>query len=153
MGASAIKHHSFFQGVNWALLRCTKPPFIPPPFNISSREVVSDDSCPDTPDMFLFQLMINKSLGSCNEALRAFGVVTPWPALPHRRSALPNGVGEAKVAEAICLRDETSKLEDAEKSFRDEVTASNERNTILEKERNALDVKVMGLQAVVVTKG
>nr|GFA09888.1 serine/threonine-protein kinase D6PKL2 [Tanacetum cinerariifolium] len=49
MGASAIKHHSFFQGVNWALLRCTKPPFIPPPFNISSREVVSDDSCPDTP--------------------------------------------------------------------------------------------------------
>ncbi|GKF85594.1 serine/threonine-protein kinase D6PKL2 [Tanacetum coccineum] len=49
MGASAIKHHSFFQGVNWALLRCTKPPFVPPPFNISSREVVSDDSCPDTP--------------------------------------------------------------------------------------------------------
>ncbi|GJS96061.1 serine/threonine-protein kinase D6PKL2 [Tanacetum coccineum] len=48
MGASAIKHHSFFQGVNWALLRCTKPPFVPPPFNISSREVVSDDSCPDT---------------------------------------------------------------------------------------------------------
>lgn len=32
MGASAIKHHPFFQGVNWALLRCTSPPFIPPPF-------------------------------------------------------------------------------------------------------------------------
>ncbi|GJX22957.1 serine/threonine-protein kinase D6PKL2, partial [Tanacetum coccineum] len=49
MGALAIKHHSFFQGVNWALLRCIKPPFVPPPFNISSREVVSGDSCPDTP--------------------------------------------------------------------------------------------------------
>nr|GFA91600.1 serine/threonine-protein kinase D6PKL2 [Tanacetum cinerariifolium] len=49
MGASAIKHHLFFQGVNWALLRCAKPSFIPPPFNISSREVVSDDSCRDTP--------------------------------------------------------------------------------------------------------
>ncbi|KAF5727517.1 serine/threonine-protein kinase D6PKL2 [Tripterygium wilfordii] len=46
MGASAIKHHSFFQGVNWALLRCTPPPYIPPPF---SREVVLDESCPETP--------------------------------------------------------------------------------------------------------
>ncbi|CAI0544237.1 unnamed protein product [Linum tenue] len=46
MGASAIKHHAFFQGVNWALLRCTKPPYVPPPF---SRDVVSDDSCPETP--------------------------------------------------------------------------------------------------------
>lgn len=46
MGASAIKHHPFFQGVNWALLRCTTPPFIPPPL---SRDVVSDESCPETP--------------------------------------------------------------------------------------------------------
>ncbi|KAI3775659.1 hypothetical protein L1987_45408 [Smallanthus sonchifolius] len=47
MGASAIKQHSFFQGVNWALLRCTPPPFVPPPFK--SRGVMSDDSCSDTP--------------------------------------------------------------------------------------------------------
>ncbi|KAK4409059.1 protein kinase G11A [Sesamum angolense] len=46
MGASAIKHHAFFQGVNWALLRCTNPPFVPPPF---TRDVMSDESCPDTP--------------------------------------------------------------------------------------------------------
>ncbi|KAH7561202.1 hypothetical protein ACOSP7_016167 [Xanthoceras sorbifolium] len=46
MGASAIKHHPFFQGVNWALLRCTPPPFVPPPF---SREAVSDESSPETP--------------------------------------------------------------------------------------------------------
>ncbi|KAL0460080.1 UNVERIFIED_CONTAM: protein kinase G11A [Sesamum latifolium] len=46
MGASAIKHHAFFQGVNWALLRCTNPPFVPPPF---IRDVLSDESCPDTP--------------------------------------------------------------------------------------------------------
>ncbi|PSR89877.1 Serine/threonine-protein kinase [Actinidia chinensis var. chinensis] len=46
MGALAIKHHPFFQGINWALLRCTSAPFIPLPFN---REVVSDESCPDTP--------------------------------------------------------------------------------------------------------
>ncbi|KAL8057801.1 hypothetical protein ABFX02_04G207000 [Erythranthe guttata] len=46
MGASAIKHHQFFGGVNWALLRCTTPPFVPPIF---TRDVLSDESCPDTP--------------------------------------------------------------------------------------------------------
>ncbi|XP_050214019.1 serine/threonine-protein kinase D6PKL2 [Mercurialis annua] len=46
MGASAIKHHPFFQGVNWALLRCTRPPYVPPPF---VKEAVSDESCSDTP--------------------------------------------------------------------------------------------------------
>ncbi|KAI5322631.1 hypothetical protein L3X38_031703 [Prunus dulcis] len=44
MGASAVKRHPFFQGVNWALLRCTPPPFIPPPF---TRRVVSDQTCPE----------------------------------------------------------------------------------------------------------
>ncbi|KAK4788131.1 hypothetical protein SAY86_019450 [Trapa natans] len=43
-GAAAIKHHPFFQGVNWALLRCTSPPFIPPPFS----QDVSDNSCRET---------------------------------------------------------------------------------------------------------
>lgn len=38
-GATAIKHHPFFHGVNWALLRCTPPPFVPPPF---SRDLISD---------------------------------------------------------------------------------------------------------------
>ncbi|WOG87931.1 hypothetical protein DCAR_0207164 [Daucus carota subsp. sativus] len=28
-GAAALKHHPFFQGVNWALLRCTTPPSVP----------------------------------------------------------------------------------------------------------------------------
>lgn len=46
MGASAIKHHPFFHGVNWALLRCTTPPFIPPPF--SHQEVAVDDGCRGT---------------------------------------------------------------------------------------------------------
>ncbi|KAL4320122.1 hypothetical protein GQ457_18G006340 [Hibiscus cannabinus] len=46
MGSSAIKQHPFFQGVNWALLRCTSPPYVPPPF---SKEDVSGESCPETP--------------------------------------------------------------------------------------------------------
>ena len=29
MGALAIKHHPFFNGVNWPLLRCATPPYIP----------------------------------------------------------------------------------------------------------------------------
>ncbi|KAH7510565.1 hypothetical protein FEM48_ZijujUnG0112100 [Ziziphus jujuba var. spinosa] len=48
MGASAIKRHPFFQGVNWALLRCTPPPFIPPPFKFSREIVASDESCTET---------------------------------------------------------------------------------------------------------
>ncbi|OIW09048.1 hypothetical protein TanjilG_16275 [Lupinus angustifolius] len=48
MGASTIKHHSFFQGVSWALLRCTTPPFVPPPF-AKDKDAVSDESCcPET---------------------------------------------------------------------------------------------------------
>ncbi|XP_024029562.1 serine/threonine-protein kinase D6PKL2 [Morus notabilis] len=35
MGATAIKHHPFFNGVNWALLRCASPPFVPRPVNYS----------------------------------------------------------------------------------------------------------------------
>lgn len=49
MGASAIKRHPFFQGVNWALLRCTPPPFIPPPF---SRRLVSNQTCPEKMDYY-----------------------------------------------------------------------------------------------------
>ncbi|KAK9726973.1 hypothetical protein RND81_05G249400 [Saponaria officinalis] len=53
MGATPIKQHPFFNGVNWALLRCMKPPFVPPPFSVSSnggsRDVASDESCPETP--------------------------------------------------------------------------------------------------------
>ncbi|CAH8307521.1 unnamed protein product [Eruca vesicaria subsp. sativa] len=45
LGASAVKRHPFFQGVNWALLMCTRPPFIPSPFR---KELLSDDICPET---------------------------------------------------------------------------------------------------------
>nr|GEV42777.1 transposase (putative), gypsy type [Tanacetum cinerariifolium] len=59
---------------------------------------------------------------------------------------------EAKAAEAILLRTEASKFETAEKSLWDEVNALNERNNILVKARNALDVKVTDLEAIVVSK-
>nr|GEU65676.1 transposase (putative), gypsy type [Tanacetum cinerariifolium] len=59
---------------------------------------------------------------------------------------------EAKVAKAIHLRAEASHFEVTKKSLRDEVNALNGRNTILEKEHNALDVKVTDLEATVVSK-
>ncbi|XP_060184358.1 protein kinase G11A-like [Lycium barbarum] len=40
MGATTIKQHPFFDGVNWALLRCTTPPHIPQNSK-STREFVS----------------------------------------------------------------------------------------------------------------
>ncbi|MQM14005.1 hypothetical protein Taro_046928 [Colocasia esculenta] len=54
-GAAAVKRHPFFSGVNWALLRCAKPPCVPPPFTMSGTAVegsngdASDDSSSDTP--------------------------------------------------------------------------------------------------------
>ncbi|XP_059307702.1 protein kinase G11A-like [Lycium ferocissimum] len=40
MGATTIKQHPFFDGVNWALLRCTTPPHIPQNSK-STRDFVS----------------------------------------------------------------------------------------------------------------
>ncbi|GKB89021.1 hypothetical protein Tco_0961293, partial [Tanacetum coccineum] len=59
---------------------------------------------------------------------------------------------EAKVAEAIRLRAEFSTFETVEKSLWDKVNVLKERNTILEKEQNALDLKATDLEASVVGK-
>ncbi|GJZ72011.1 hypothetical protein Tco_0635862 [Tanacetum coccineum] len=52
-----------------------------------------------------------------------------------------------QVTEAIRLRAEAYKFEAVEKSLQDEMNALKERNANLEKERNALDVKVTKLEA------
>uniref|UniRef100_A0A7I4FVY2 non-specific serine/threonine protein kinase n=1 Tax=Physcomitrium patens TaxID=3218 RepID=A0A7I4FVY2_PHYPA len=46
-GAGEIKAHPFFEGVNWALIRCTSPPEVPRPFEPGpslSSSTVSDDT-------------------------------------------------------------------------------------------------------------
>nr|GEU59799.1 hypothetical protein [Tanacetum cinerariifolium] len=57
---------------------------------------------------------------------------------------------ETEAAEATRLRAQTFNLEAVEKSLRDEVNALKGRNVILKKERNALDVKVIDLEASIV---
>ncbi|GJX31829.1 hypothetical protein Tco_0241684 [Tanacetum coccineum] len=59
---------------------------------------------------------------------------------------------EAEAAEVIRLRAEASNFETVEKSLWDEVNALKERNTILEKERNALDAKATDLEASAMDK-
>nr|CAD1824830.1 unnamed protein product [Ananas comosus var. bracteatus] len=50
VGAAAVKKHPFFDGVNWALLRCAPPPYVPPPFEIARDQSEDDDCCcPGTP--------------------------------------------------------------------------------------------------------
>ncbi|KAL2324890.1 hypothetical protein Fmac_023948 [Flemingia macrophylla] len=43
-GAVAIKHHPFFNGVNWALLRCVTPPYVPS--SDKCKEFVPVYNCP-----------------------------------------------------------------------------------------------------------
>nr|GEU79427.1 hypothetical protein [Tanacetum cinerariifolium] len=59
---------------------------------------------------------------------------------------------EATATEAIRLLTQTFAFESLEKSFRDEVNILKERNHVLKKERNALDVKVTNLESSVVEK-
>nr|GEV86434.1 40S ribosomal protein S10-1-like [Tanacetum cinerariifolium] len=59
---------------------------------------------------------------------------------------------EAEAAEAIRLRAEASNFETVEKSFRDETNTLRKRNVILEKERNALDVKATELETSAMSK-
>ncbi|GJZ64938.1 hypothetical protein Tco_0621634 [Tanacetum coccineum] len=59
---------------------------------------------------------------------------------------------EAEAAKAIRLRAEASNFETVEKSLRDETNSLKEGNAILEKERNALDVKVTDLEASAMSK-
>ncbi|OAY80474.1 Protein kinase G11A [Ananas comosus] len=49
VGAAVVKKHPFFDGVNWALLRCAPPPYVPPPFEIARDQSEDDDCCPGTP--------------------------------------------------------------------------------------------------------
>ncbi|GJV72309.1 hypothetical protein Tco_1492304 [Tanacetum coccineum] len=59
---------------------------------------------------------------------------------------------EAKAAEAIRLRVEAFNFEVVERSLWDEMNAFKERNVILEKEQNALDVKVIEFEASAASK-
>ncbi|GKG62159.1 hypothetical protein Tco_0632063, partial [Tanacetum coccineum] len=53
---------------------------------------------------------------------------------------------ETEAAKAIRLRADASNFKAVEKPLRDETNTLKERNAILEKERNALDVKVTELE-------
>ncbi|CAM6044475.1 unnamed protein product [Sphagnum compactum] len=48
-GAAEIKAHPFFEGVNWALIRCTSPPEVPRPFDLGipvSKSSPAEDVSP-----------------------------------------------------------------------------------------------------------
>lgn len=41
-GATAIKHHQFFNGINWALLRCRTPPYVPRA--VTRRSIITENA-------------------------------------------------------------------------------------------------------------
>ncbi|KAJ0771273.1 putative protein kinase AGC-RSK-2 family [Helianthus annuus] len=50
-GAPSIKHHPFFDGVNWALLRGASPPYVPKPVSFQDF-VAQNDHCDDHIDYY-----------------------------------------------------------------------------------------------------
>ncbi|WCJ19073.1 Protein kinase superfamily protein [Euphorbia peplus] len=50
MGATAIKHHEYFDGINWALLRCTTPPYTPYP--VTRRSFIKDGAANNSVDYY-----------------------------------------------------------------------------------------------------
>lgn len=59
-GATEIKQHPFFQSVNWALIRCTNPPQIPPPFTLEEADAHVSDAAKARSDVEL-------SFNTCSE--------------------------------------------------------------------------------------
>ncbi|TKY68041.1 Serine/threonine-protein kinase KIPK [Spatholobus suberectus] len=57
-GAAEIRHHSFFEGLNWALIRCTPPPELPKfrDFGTSLQSMENANHLVDTPDCEEFDL-------------------------------------------------------------------------------------------------
>ncbi|KAK8938468.1 Protein kinase G11A [Platanthera zijinensis] len=48
-GAAALKRHPFFNGINWALLRCSAPPYVPAPFSVDGASDGGDFSDEGSP--------------------------------------------------------------------------------------------------------
>ncbi|GMH05830.1 hypothetical protein Nepgr_007670 [Nepenthes gracilis] len=48
-GAAEIKQHPFFEGVNWALIRCASPPEIPRPYELDHIPVPTTSSSKNAP--------------------------------------------------------------------------------------------------------
>lgn len=47
-GATEVKQHPFFEGVNWALIRCATPPEIPKPVELEESGPVNVAESPSS---------------------------------------------------------------------------------------------------------
>ncbi|KAH7432629.1 hypothetical protein KP509_07G031700 [Ceratopteris richardii] len=70
-GASEIKQHRFFEGVNWALIRCATPPEIPPPFHRMKH--------PAKPSIFSFDCKLSTDTSDDNSCGGADVVTSASP--------------------------------------------------------------------------
>ncbi|CAK9192053.1 unnamed protein product [Sphagnum troendelagicum] len=66
-GAAEIKAHPFFEGVNWALIRCTSPPEVPRPFELGipvSKPSPAEDVSPSNGAKMVSQDNLSSSSSS-----------------------------------------------------------------------------------------
>ncbi|KAK0595924.1 hypothetical protein LWI29_011101 [Acer saccharum] len=74
-GATEIKQHPFFEGVNWALVRCAMPPHIPEPVDFSlfaSKETASAPAAVDNKKMATTETVADKNSGSPKDSYVEF---------------------------------------------------------------------------------
>ncbi|KAK4836950.1 hypothetical protein QYF36_001589 [Acer negundo] len=74
-GATEIKQHPFFEGVNWALVRCAMPPHVPEPVDFSlfaSKETASAPAAVDNKKMATAETVADKNSGSPKDSYVEF---------------------------------------------------------------------------------
>ncbi|KAK2654486.1 hypothetical protein Ddye_014342 [Dipteronia dyeriana] len=74
-GATEIKQHPFFEGVNWALVRCAMPPHVPEPVDFSlfaSKETASAPAAVDNKKIATTETVADKNSGSPKDSYVEF---------------------------------------------------------------------------------
>ncbi|KAH7565850.1 hypothetical protein ACOSP7_027823 [Xanthoceras sorbifolium] len=71
-GATEIKQHPFFEGVNWALVRCAMPPHIPEPVDFSLFASKETASAPAADKTVATETVADKNSGSPKDSYVEF---------------------------------------------------------------------------------
>ncbi|KAL0303558.1 UNVERIFIED_CONTAM: Serine/threonine-protein kinase D6PKL1 [Sesamum radiatum] len=110
MGATAIKNHPFFEGVNWALLRCTKPPYVPKPFNPKDFVSANYDCC-EGAGVASMRIRLPNGAGMVRYSVEQSGRQGEGPGYGLRRQVIAGSVEFWAIADQTSLTNRVAELE------------------------------------------